>query len=213
MKKTIETREIGKVKERESHSVTSDSLRPHGLYSPWSSPGQNTGVGSLFLLQGNLPNPGIEPRSLALQVNSLPSEPPGKPRNTGVGSLSLLPQIFLTSGSPAFLVDSLPAELPGKPRLCSLRLELRTFTLWDWVLPSVLRRQINIWWCINMDCSPPGSSVHGILQERILEWVAIPFSKGSSRPMNWTWVSCIAGRFFTDWATGDAQEEYKHCYF
>ena len=63
------------------------------------------------------------------QAESLLVSHQGKPRNTGVGSLSLLPQIFLTSGSPAFLVDSLPAELPGKPRLCSLRLELRTFTL------------------------------------------------------------------------------------
>ena len=48
-----------------------------------------------------------------------------------------------------------------------------------------------------MDCSPPGSSVHGSLQARILEWAAIPFSSGSSRPKDWTWVSCIAGRFFT----------------
>ena len=45
--------------------------------------------------------------------------------------------------------------------------------------------------------SPPGSSVHGILQARILEWVAIPFSRGSSQPRDQTWVSCIAGRFFT----------------
>ena len=44
------------------------------------SSGQNTGVGSLSLLQGNLPNPGIEPRSPALQADSLPAEPPGKPR-------------------------------------------------------------------------------------------------------------------------------------
>ena len=43
----------------------------------------------------------------------------------------------------------------------------------------------------------PGSSVHGILQARILEWVAIPFSTGSSQPREWTWVSCIAGKFFT----------------
>ena len=51
-----------------------------------------------------------------------------------------------------------------------------------------------------MDCSPPGSSVHGILQARILEWVAMPFSKGSSWPRDRTWVSfvsCIAGEFFT----------------
>ena len=55
-----------------------------------------------------------------------------------------------------------------------------------------------------MDCSPPGSSVHGILQARILESVAISFSRGSSRPRDWTWVSCIAGRFFTIWASREA---------
>ena len=48
------------------HSVMYDSLLPHGLYSPWNSPGQNTGVGSLSLLQGDLPNPGIKPRSSGL---------------------------------------------------------------------------------------------------------------------------------------------------
>ena len=48
-----------------------------------------------------------------------------------------------------------------------------------------------------MDCSPPGSSVHGILQARTLEWVAIPSSRGSSWPRDPTRVSCIASRFFT----------------
>ena len=52
-----------------------------------------------------------------------------------------------------------------------------------------------------MDCSPPGSSVHEIFQARIQEWVAISFSRGSSQPRDQTWVSCTAGRFFTDWAT------------
>ena len=52
--------------------------------------------------------------------------------------------------------------------------------------------------CDPMDCSPQGSSVHGILQARILEGVAISFSRGSSRSRNRTHVSCIAGRFFTD---------------
>ena len=56
-----------------------------------------------------------------------------------------------------------------------------------------------------MDCSPPGSSVHGILQARILEWVAIPFLRGSSWPRDWTWVSWIAGRFFTFWTTAAAK--------
>ena len=57
-----------------------------------------------------------------------------------------------------------------------------------------------------MDCSPPGSSVHGISQARILEWVAIPFSRGPSWPRDRTWVSLIAGRFFTVWATREVQE-------
>ena len=52
--------------------------------------------------------------------------------------------------------------------------------------------------CDPMDCSLPGSSANGILQARILEWVAISFSKGSSQPRNRTRGSCIAGRFFTD---------------
>ena len=47
-----------------------------------------------------------------------------------------------------------------------------------------------------MDCSPPGSSVHGILQTRLLRWVTIPFFKGSSLPRAQTWVPCTAGRFF-----------------
>ena len=55
-----------------------------------------------------------------------------------------------------------------------------------------------------MDCSLPGSSVHGILQAGILAWVAIPFSRGSSRPRDQTQVSLIAGRFFTVWAIREA---------
>ena len=55
--------------------------------------------------------------------------------------------------------------------------------------------------CDPMDCSPSVSSVSGILQARILEWVAIPFSRGPSQPRDQTWVSCTAGRFFTIWAT------------
>ena len=50
--------------------------------------------------------------------------------------------------------------------------------------------------CDPMDCSLPGSSIHGILQARLLEWVAISFSRGSSQPRNKTWVSCISGKFF-----------------
>ena len=55
-----------------------------------------------------------------------------------------------------------------------------------------------------MNCSLPGSSVHGILQARILEWVAIFSSGRSFQPRDWTQVSCIAGRLFTIWATREA---------
>ena len=57
--------------------------------------------------------------------------------------------------------------------------------------------------CDPMDCSPPGSSIHGILQARTLEWVAISFSRGSSQARDKTRVSRLVGRRFTIWATRD----------
>ena len=81
-----------------------NALWPHGLYSPWN---------------GDLPYPRIEPRPPALQMDSLPAEWPGKPKNTRMGSLFLLQGIFLTQvlnqGSLALQADSLLAELSGKP--------------------------------------------------------------------------------------------------
>ena len=65
---------------------------------------------------------------------------------------------------------------------------------------SMLVAQSFLILCHSMDCSLLGSSVYGILQARILEWVAISFSMGSSRPRDWTQVSCIAGIFFAIWA-------------
>ena len=58
--------------------------------------------------------------------------------------------------------------------------------------------------CYPLECSPPGSSVLGMFQARILQWVAISFSRGSSWARDQTQVSCNAGRFFTDWATREA---------
>ena len=63
--------------------------------------------------------------------------------------------------------------------------------------------------CDPMDCSPPGSSVHGILQARILEWLAMPSSRGSSQPRDRACISrdsCVAGRFFTTESPGKPQE-------
>ena len=134
---------------------------------------------------GDLLNPGIKPRSPTLQVDSLPAEPPGKPKNTGVGSLSLLQRIFLNQESNwglALQVDSLPTELSEAESESEVAQSCPT--LWD-----------------PMDCSLPGFPIHGILQARIREWVAIVFSRRSSRPRNQAGVSFIEGGFFTSRST------------
>ena len=70
-------------------------------------------------------------------------------------------------------------------------------SIWNWKCESVSSSVVCEPLRPLMDSSLPGSSVPGILQVRILEWVAIPFSRGSSQPREWTLVSCLAGRFFT----------------
>ena len=91
---------------------------PPGSSVHGHSLGKNTGVGYHALLQGIFPTQGMNPGLLhCRQIRSL-SEPPGKPKNTGVGSYSFsreLPDPGINLGSPALQVDSLPAELPGKP--------------------------------------------------------------------------------------------------
>ena len=108
---------------RLAKSVVSDSLQPHGPYSPWNSPGQNTRVGSLSLLQGIFPTQGLN---------------------------------------------------PGLPHCRQILYQL----------------------------SHKGSL-------RTLEWEARPFSGGSSWPRNQIRVSCIAGRFFTNWALREAQTDWS----
>ena len=76
-----------------------------------------------------------------------------------------------------------------------------SFQWWKWCESEVLDAQSCPTPCHPMDCSPPGSPAHGILQARILEWVAIPFSRGSSWSRDRTQVSCITGKFFTIRAT------------
>ena len=70
------------------------------------------------------------------------------------------------------------------------------------VCVCVLVAQSRLTLCDPMDCSSPDFSVHGILQTSVLEWIAIPFSRGTSQPRDWTLVSCVAGTLFTVWATG-----------
>ena len=66
--------------------------------------------------------------------------------------------------------------------------------------------------CLTL-CSPMDYTVHGVLQVRMLEWVAFPFSRESSQPKDWTQVSYIAGRFFTSWATGANPNPIGCCLF
>ena len=107
----------------------------------------------------DLPNPRIEPRSPTLQADSLLSEPLRKPKNSGVGSLSLLQGIFLTQESNlAFL---------------HCRWILHHMSCQGSPLSTVLQSN-----------SVLDYTVHGILQARVLEWVAVPFSRGSSQPRN-----------------------------
>ena len=115
---------------------------------------------------------GIKPRSPVLQADSLSSEPPGKPKNTRVGSLSLLQVIFLIQELNLALLHS---------RQILYQLSYEGSPLHYYSSHQVCVCAKSLLSCLTlsdpMDCRPPGSSVHGILQARILEWVAMPFSR------------------------------------
>jgi len=78
--------------------------------------------------------------------------------------------------------------------------------LWVYCCCPCLVTKLCLILCNPMDCDPPGSSVHGILQAGILEWIAIFFSRGSSRPRDWTQVSCLGRHILYHWAT-----KVAHC--
>ena len=105
----------------------------------------------------------------------------------------LLPQPFqlFTPGGP--VLRHLWLFSPGQYHFLPLYNQFRTNS----VMHACMHAQLCLTLCNPKDCSLPGSSVHGIFWARILEWVAIPFSRGSSSLRDWTWVSCIAGGFFT----------------
>ena len=87
----------------------------------------------------------------------------------------------------------------------------RAWPLWPHLtLKKEREREVVSNSCNLTNCSPPGSSVHGILQARILEWVAISFSRGTSRPRNWTQVSSTAGRCFNNWPMKEAPFNFNH---
>ena len=114
--------------------------------------------------------------------------------------------------SPPGLCGVPQPQLPASFRLPSsflLTAPLSISMLWSSCGPlswkvKVLVAQSCPTLCDPMDCSPPGSSVLWILQARILEWVAMPSSRGSPQLRDWTRVSCISSRFFTIWDTREA---------
>ena len=130
-----------------------------------------------------------------------PLDSPGK--NTGVGCHALLQGIFLTQGLNLHLwcflyweAGSLPLVAPRKPRFHERYLYLNYVVVW------LLN---HVWlFCDPKNCSPPGSSVHGIYQARILEWVAISFSRGSSQSRDQILISCIGKQVLHCWAMREA---------
>ena len=81
------------------------------------------------------------------------------------------------------------------------KVSIEVLTTIAWKQKVKLKSLSHVWLCNPMDCSLTGSSIHGIFQARILEWVAISFSRGSSQPGVRTQVFCILGRLFTIWGT------------
>ena len=103
-----------------------------------------------------------------------------------------------------------PAPCQSVEKLSSTKPVTGAKKVGDCCSKCVLVTQSCLTLCNPMNYSPLGSSVQGILQARILEWVVIPFSRGASQTRDWTWASCVAGRFFTIWATREALEPYIH---
>ena len=143
----------------ESCSVISNYLWLHGLYSPWNSPDQYSGVGSLSHLQGIFPTQGS---------------------NAGLLHCRQILYQLSHKGSPRIL-EWIAYPFSSRPYWARNRTEVS----------CIAGRFITNW---------------AIRGARMLQWVAMPSSRGSSQPRDWTQVSCIAGRFFNVWATREAQE-------
>ena len=174
----------------------SDSL---WLYSSWNSPGQNIGVGSHFPLQGIFPtqewNPGLRHCGQILYQLSYQGSP----------------RILEWVAYPFSSGSSWPRNWTRVSCIAG-----GFFT--NWAIRAAL--SLNMKWSESESYSVTSDSLrpfatlcdHGILQARILEWLAYPFSRGSSPPRNWTRVFCIAGGFFTSWATREALKMFIYVF-
>ena len=168
----------------------------HNPFAHWDHPG---------------PSPGSEP-----QAHSLPD---------GWICLSALKVSWTSWFMERISTEDLETMkgLEGKVAMKRLRAAERGLEWVSWVLVSCLPLAPVSWMTLGIytyiymkvtqSCpvlyDPMDSIVHGILEARILEWVAFPFSRGSSQTRDWTQVSCIAGGFFTSWVTREAQEYWN----
>ena len=122
------------------------------------------------------------------------------------GGLLCKQPLHWLSGTAYLLVFRKPsARGGGEAKKSATRRKSRKVAQLSW-LEEALVAQSCLTLCDPTECRPPGSSVHGILQARKLDWVAIPFSRRSFWPRDWTWVSCVTDRFFTLW--GKEEEEW-----
>ena len=219
------------------------------LLCPWNVPGNNTGVGCHFLLQGIFPAQGLNPVS-CIAGGFFTDWTTREPLHMHTSSFISI-YIFIYLSIYLYInwelwVNTKPLISVQHHRFYCFSFDIYYFIFWHWetrlilstctslfvqssisdhfqiyaiiftfdmprilstlmVCVCVLVAQLCLTLGKPMDCSPPGSSVHGMLQARIMEWVAISFSRGSSWSRDRTLVSCIAGRFFTTWTTREAQ--------
>ena len=242
------------LKESESHSVVSNFLQPQGLYSPRSSLGQNTGVGSLSLLQEISPIQGLNPGPPHYRLILYQLSQKGSPRilewlANAFSSGSSWPKNWTRVSCIAdrFLTNWVIREAPDLLNLhnCMSQFFKINLSLYIYILlvlflwrALLIEKSLQLqgeketvftgfsgcwsqsnWmacylalFCAQlcptlghpMDCSLPGPSVHGILQARIQEWVAISSSRGSSQARDWTRVSCIGRHILHCWVIRDA---------
>ena len=173
-------------------------------------PRQEYWSGLPFPSPGDLLNPGIESVSPALQADSLPLCHLGSPWMW----ISLL---YIWKTNTTLQINFASIENKDKEKLemlnsssgshirqkCESTQNIREkWKMGIFKMHCVLIAQLCLTLCDPRDCSPPGFSVHGILQARILEWTAIPFSRGTSQHKYQTLVSYLVGRFFTILTTG-----------
>ena len=209
-----------------SNSLWPHGLWPARLLCPWDFPGKNGAVDCHFLLQGIFLTQGLNPHLLRWQRDALPLGQQGSPvlysrwllviyfTYTSVyvsiplsqiifrSLLSPLVSLFSTSVTLFLFRKSVHLYLFKIPHIRDI--QYLSFSAWLTSLSMTISRSIScckwhyfILFLSKLRCIlPPGSSVHRILQARILEWAVIPFSRWFPWPRDQTWVSHIAGRFF-----------------